>query len=135
MNLQQQLALYRQKFQMDAAKAEVKERDPFMSKIQNNIQHRQEIAMNQDLFLPKIEGFTTAPKEGYSNRVRSFQKLAESDPILNYKSEELVAAVNQLRGFANDPNITSFNMPEAEAQLNQILDRIDAEEAMNANEK
>ncbi|MBE1275096.1 hypothetical protein [Enterovibrio baiacu] len=106
MNIQEQLALYRQRFGIEREQAK-QEVDPFETSTQQQQQEAQaQTQSTDDLFAnrPSFEGVTVSPKEGYNKRLENFALEADKDPILSRDQEKLTQTALRLRGIVNDPS-------------------------------
>jgi len=124
MNVQEQLQMYRQKFENDTQQAK-QEVDPFTPVMRQQTQEQQQ----PDPFLPKkkVEGVNAPAKEGYSKRVQSFADRADNDSILSKDRDTMHEKVLRLRSIIQDPS-NPIDQEKGMELLSNILSKMDADE-------
>ncbi|WP_028024212.1 hypothetical protein [Enterovibrio calviensis] len=121
MNVEETLAMYRQRYGLERM-ATKQEPDPFEQPQQAGNAPTEE----EELFAPNGE-YDHAVKEDQREKMLSFARTADTDPILSKDRETMHNAVSQLRGMVADPN-NPIDQPKAMEMLSAMLSEMEGSE-------
>lgn len=121
MNVQEQLAVYRQKFGLDTQQAKQESETSSLFAPQSTSEQPQAT----ELFQPAGQ-YATRP-EGTTERMAASAKTFSEDKIMSAGSQELESIIMNLRSTVEDPT-HPMDMDSAKRILEKVLSKIDIEE-------